>query len=533
VKTIELDLCKYSAPPRPAQMANGFADPCAEPGGGGRGGATAAPTGGKGMTVTSVTAGAQTLEWQHEDDRLRVTMPRSFSTGETLSFTVDFRGVPATGILIADNRHGDRGWITNPWPNKARNFRAVFDHPSMKATHTTSVTAPRKYQVVSNGLLVEETDLPGDLRRTVWRESVPISTWLMSLAVAPFAVNHFGSYRGIPLSSWVFPQEQDAGLKAFASHTQPVLEFFTDRIGPYPYEKLAQVQANGVGGGMELASSIFYGYGATGASRQLIAHEMAHQYWGDSVTESDWDDVWLSEGFATYFALLYLEFADGHDAFVEGVRRSKATALNYSMANPGSTIVHDKLADISRVIANNAQVYQGGAQVLHNIRGVVGTQTFWEGIRAYYAKYRDGTATTADFRRTMEDACRAAGDRCPADGRDLNWLFTQLLNRGGALQVSGSWSYDATAKQVQITLEQTQATGLYRMPIEVRLSTTAPAAPGRAGGAPLPPQTNRASHTVQFTQRSQTFLLPSDVEPVSVELDPEAWVFMRATFTKR
>src|SRR5687767_4234259 len=139
VKTIELDLCKFSAPPRPAQMANGFADPCAEPGGGGRGGATAAPTGGKGMTVTSVTAGAQTLEWQHEDDRLRVTMPRSFSTGETLSFTVDFRGVPATGILIADNRHGDRGWITNPWPNKARNFRAVFDHPSMKATHTTSV----------------------------------------------------------------------------------------------------------------------------------------------------------------------------------------------------------------------------------------------------------------------------------------------------------------------------------------------------------------------------------------------------------
>ncbi|HQX80438.1 MAG TPA: M1 family aminopeptidase [Vicinamibacterales bacterium] len=533
VKTVELDLCKFSAQPRPAQMPNGFADPCAEPGGGGRGGAATAPTGGKGMTVTSVVAAGQALTWQHDNDRLRVTMPRGFSPGESFSFAIDFKGVPATGILIANNRHGDRGWVTNPWPNKARNFRAVFDHPSMKATHTTSVTAPGKYQVVSNGLLIEETDLPGGLRRTVWKEGVPISTWLMSLAVAPYSVQHFGSYRGASLSSWVFPQEQEAGHRAFTAHTQPVLEFFTDRIGPFPYEKLAQVQANGVGGGMELASSIFYGYGATGAGRQLIAHEMAHQYWGDAVTESDWDDVWLSEGFATYFALLYQEFEDGHDAFLEGVRRAKATALNYAIANPGSTIIHDDLADISRVIANGAQVYQGGSQVLHNIRGIVGTQTFWEGIRAYYAKYRDGTATTADFRRTMEDACRAAGDRCPADGRDLTWLFTQLLNRGGALQVTGTWTYDAAAKQVQVTLEQTQPAGLYRMPIEVRVSTTAPAPAGRAGGAPMPPQTNRTSHIVQLSQKSRTFSLPSDVEPLNVELDPDAWVFMRATFGKK
>jgi len=539
VKTIELDLCKFGAQPRPAQMANGFADPCAEPAaGGGRAGAagaapaTPAAAGGKGMTVTAVTSGDQALTWSHENDRVRITMPRAFAAGDTFSFSVSFHGVPATGILIADNRYGDRGWIANPWPNKARNFRAVVDHPSMKATHTTSVTAPRKYQVVSNGLLVEETDLPGDLRRTVWKESVPISTWLMSIAVAPFAVNHFGSYRGIPLSSWVFPQEQDAGFKAFAAHTEPVLEFYIDRIGPYPYEKLAQVQANGVGGGMELASSIFYGYGATGAGRQLVAHEMAHQYFGDSVTEGDWDDVWLSEGFATYFALLFQEFTDGRDAFLEGVRRSKTQALSFAIANPQSTIVHNNLADISRVIANNAQIYQGGAQVLHNIRGVVGTATFWEGIRSYYARYRNGTATTADLRRAMEEACKAAASGCPADGRDLSWLFTQLLNRGGALQVNGSWSYDAAAKQVQLTLEQTQTTGLYRMPIEIRVESTLPGG-GRGGAAGAAPVPTRTSQTFQLTQQRQTFSMPSDVEPVSVELDPNAWVMMRAVFVKK
>jgi aminopeptidase N len=522
VRTIDLDLCKVSAQPRSPRMADGFADPCAEPKG----------SGGKGMTVTSVSAAGQSLTYQHENDRVRVTLPRAFAAGDRFTFAIDFHGVPATGILIGNNKHGDRGWVTDPWPNKARNFRAVVDHPAMKATHLTSVTAPAKYQVVSNGLMLEETDLPGGLRRTVWKESVPISTWLMSLAVAPYAVDHFGSYHGIALSSWVFPQEREAGLRPFATHTRPVLEFFSDRIGPYSYEKLAQVQANGVGGGMELASSIFYGYGTAGASRQLIAHEMAHQWFGDSVTESDWDDVWLSEGFATYFALLYREFADGHDPFLEGVRQSKNTALNYAIANPASTIVHKNLADISRVIANNAQIYQGGAQVLHNIRGVVGTPVFWAGIRSYYRHYQNGTATTDDFRREMETACRNAGDvgrgfspgiSCPAEGTDLTWLFGQLLNRGGALQVKGSWTYDATTKQVRVTLDQTQTTGLYRTPIEVRITTP--------GGNPTAPA-SRVVHKVQLTDAHQTFSLPSGVEPTNVELDPEAWVFMRAEFSR-
>ena len=519
VSSVELDLCKFSAQPRSATMANGFADPCAEPSGG-RGGAKP-PQGGKGMTVTAVKAGDQALKFTHESDRVRVTLPRAFKAGERFAFTLDYHGVPATGILIAPNKYGDRSFVSDPWPNKARNFRAVVDHPSMKAPVINIVTAPRHYQVVSNGLLTQEIDLPNNLRRTAWKESVPICTWLMSLAVAPFAVDHFGSYHGIALSSWVYPQEREAGYQSFKAHTQPVLEFFIDHIGPYSYEKLAQVQANGVGGGMELASSIFYGYGAQGPGRQLIAHEMAHQWFGDAATESDWDDVWLSEGFATYFSLLYTEFQDGRDAFLNGVRSSKNNALNYAIANPASTIVHNNLADISKVIANNAQIYQGGAQVLHNIRGVIGTDTFWAGIRLYYSRFKDSNATTDDLRRAFEEACASAMERCPTDGKDLSWLFKQLLNRGGALQVQGTWRYDAAAKRVELTLDQTQTTGLYQMPIEVLIAT-----PG-AQAANLRPQ------VVRLTQQHQVFTFASDAEPASVVLDPSAWVFMRSTLEKR
>jgi len=532
VTTIELDLCKFSDKPRSGTLASGFADPCAEPSGG-RDGAATSPKGGKGMTVTGVSTSGQPLMFQHENDRVRVAVPRPFESGERWSFTVNYRGVPATGILVGNNRHGDRSFVSNPWPDKARNFRASIDHPSMKAPVVHIITAPRYYQVVSNGRLMEETDLPNNMRRTVWKEAIPICTWLMSLAVAPFAVDHFGEYRGIALSSWVYPQEREAGLNGFRTHTQPILEFFSDRIGPYSYEKLAQVQAHGVGGGMELASSIFYGYGAAGPDRRLIAHEMAHLCFGAAATESDWDDVWLSEGFATYFALLYTEFQDGRDAFLEGVRRSKTTAVDYAIANPSSTIVHDNLADISRVIANNAQIYEGGAQVLHNIRGVVGTEAFWEGVRLFYGRFKDRNATTADVRHAFEEACAAATSRCSTDGKDLTWLFTQLLNRGGALQVQATWSYDAASKQVQVRLEQTQRTGLYRMPIELLATTAAPAADGRGGAAGAAPQPGRTIHLMQLTQRRQSFTFPSETEPTSVVLDPNAWVVMRATIEKR
>ena len=130
--------------------------------------------------------------------------------------------------------------------------------------------------------------------------------------------------------------------------------------------------------------------------------------------------------------------------------------------------MHNNLADFSKVIANNAQIYQGGAQVLHNIRGVLGTDTFWAGIRLYYSRFQNGNANSDDLRLAMEDACKNAGGRCPTEGRDLTWLFRELLNRGGVLQVHGSWQYDKTGKQVQVTLDQSQASGLYRMPIEWR-----------------------------------------------------------------
>jgi hypothetical protein len=577
VTSLDLDLCDVDA----ARTPSAVVDPCvgARGGAGRAGGATASPGGGGlsgsanqtatpvGMTVTSVAADGAPVPFTHQKDRLHITLPHSSQAGAAWTFTVSYHGTPATGLQIGNNRYGDRGFFSNDWPHLARNWLATIDHPSMKVPVSMTVTAPSKYQVISNGRPVEETDLADGRRRTGWRTDVPIPTWQISLGAAPFAVAHFGTVRGVPLSMWVYPQDRDDSLKGFSEATQPVLEFFSDHIGPYSYEKLAQVEATTVSGGMELASDIFYGYrGVPG--RQLVAHEMAHQWFGDSATERDWDDVWLSEGFATYFALLYQEHADGRDAFVTGVQRSAASAVSYALAHPDSTIVHDNLADISKVIANNAQIYQGGAQVLHMLRGVLGDDRFWAGIRLYYSRHRNSNASTDDFRHAMEDACRATTD-CPAEARDLGWFFHEWLNRGGILKLEGTWRYDAAAKTVVVSLDQTQTTGVYRMPIEI-VVTTAPAAPGaapaapparsgaaagatappavppgaappaaagrqgsagRQGGAAPPPTTTTR---VWIDQAHTTATIPVSAEPTSVEIDPHTWVtMMQATVKKQ
>jgi aminopeptidase N len=552
VTGIDLDLCGVN----PARAPKAVVDPCvgARGGsGGGRAGAAAPGPGGgglsgsaneaqvpTGMAVSEVVADGMPVRFAHGDDRLHVDLPRPSEAGADWSFAVAYRGTPATGLQIGNNRYGDRGFFSNDWPDLARNWLATIDHPSMKVATALTVTASRKYQVISNGRLVEATDLPDDRRRTSWREDTPIPTWQISLGVAPFAVAQFGTVRGVPLSAWVYPQERDDSFKGFGEATQPIFEFFSDHIGPYSYDKLAQVEATTVSGGMELASDIFYGYrGVPG--RQLVAHEMAHQWFGDSATERDWDDVWLSEGFATYFALLYQEHADGRDAFLNGpmgLLRSAQGAVTYALAHPTSTIVHDNLADVSKVIANNAQIYQGGAQVLHMLRGVLGDDRFWSGIRLYYARYRNGNASSDDLRRAVQDACLADA-ACPTEDKDLSWFFHEWLNRGGVLQLAGRWRYDAAAKQVEVTLDETQTTGLYRMPIEISVTVPpvpagvqpSPAAPGRRGGGPGPTTT---VVRMWVDQVHNAMMIPVPAEPTDVQLDPHVWVtMMQATFAKQ
>ena len=322
---------------------------------------------GKGMEVSAVTAGGRAITFNHAADRLRIPLPAPARAGEEVQVTVTYAGIPANGLRLIPNIHGERTMFSENWPNRARQWLPMIDHPYDKATGEFIVTAPGHYQVVANGLLMEELDLAGGMRRTHWKQSVPIASWLYALGVARFAVHHYDVVRGIPQQVWVFPQDRDRGYQIFELTGRKAFEFFSDWVGPYSYEKLAHVQAAGLGGGTEHASAIFYGEKGVAGGRAPVVHEVAHQWWGNAVTEKDWDDVWLSEGFATYFTHLYSEQFNGRDAFVRGLRGDVQTILTAQKAAPDQPIIHRNISDMKGVL--NRLVYQkGGLGAAHAAR---------------------------------------------------------------------------------------------------------------------------------------------------------------------
>jgi len=292
------------------------------------------------------------------------------------------------------------------------------------------------------------------------------------------------------------------------------MEYYDDRVGPYAYEKLANITSPVTGGGMEAASAIMYHESSVTGERtvrwrNVIIHEVAHQWFGNAVTESDWDDVWLSEGFATYFTLLFIEHAYGRDEFVEGLRSSADRVFTQYEQDPEYRIVHDDLSDMSRV--SSGATYQKGSWILHMLRSQLGDEAFWSGIRAYYARHMNANATTTDFRTAME----------AASGVDLEDFFQQWLYSGGNPRLEGWWEYDATAQAIRIEINQTQTAGpTFAFPLEIGLSFD-------------DDPTMSGIESVTVDGRFHRFVIPADREPSDVTLDPNVKALFEADFGHR
>lgn len=453
-----------------------------------------------GMTVDGVIG----YPFTHSDGRLRIRFDTPPRAGELRRIEIRYHGTPAAGLRIGTNLHGDRTFASQNWPNLAHHWLPVIDHPYDKATSEFLITAPVRYQVIANGGLQEERDLGDGRRMTHWKESVPIAVWLNAVSAAQFSVRHFGQVNGIPLSNWVYPQDREASIATFDAPTKNAIAFLTQFIGPYPYEKLANVQVAGFQGGMEHASNIFYGEKVVNGkpAANLVAHEIAHQWFGNSITENDWDDVWLSEGFATYFSLLTTEHVEGRDSFVEGLRKSRTQIKTLEATLPDTAILHRNLDDMKKVL--NRLIYQKGAWTLHMLRGLLGRETFRAAIRDYYRQYQGRNATTADFQRVMEEH----------GNRELGWFFDQWLRRPGTPELEGSWDYDAATGHVKIELRQTQPGEPYRLPIAIAVE------PGRI-------------EQVELATREAVFSFSVKGDPGTVIIDPDTWLLATVSFQRK
>ena len=238
-----------------------------------------------------------------------------------------------------------------------------------------------------------------------------------------------------------------------------------------------------------------------------VAHETAHQWFGDAVTAREWAHVWLSEGFATYFAELWTEHAVGDSAFSASMARIRDQIVR---AEEVATrpVIDTTQTNLMELLNTNS--YQKGGWTLHMLRHTIGTDTFWTGIREYYARYQNQNASTDDLREIMERV----------SGTELRWFFTQWLTRSGVPALAGTWSYDAAAKQVIVNVRQVQSGDAYRLPLEIGITTSPSAAP--------------RVERVDVTGREAKFTFAADAEPQSVVLDPNTWLLMEpAQFAKR
>tara|TARA_B100002019_G_scaffold81853_1_gene70681 strand:+ start:2186 stop:3814 length:1629 start_codon:yes stop_codon:yes gene_type:complete len=455
---------------------------------------------GMGMEVKKVTFNGSEVSYSHDNDVLLIETG-AFEYKSRDIINVVYSGMPITGLIIGPNMHGDRTFFSDNWPNKARNWLPLVDHPYDKSTAEFVVIAPNHYQVISNGLLVEETNLNKELKKTHWKQSVPISCWLYALGVAEFAVDYVDYFEGKSIQTWVYKQDRDNGFYDFKIPTKHTMEFFSDYIGPFAYEKLANVQSNSVKGGMESATAIFYSdVSVTGDRsvrwRNVVIHEVAHQWFGNCVTEYDWDDVWLSEGFATYFTLMFREHAYGRDDFVNGLNDAKRLVYNHYKTDKESSIVHNNLKDMKDVLTYSLQ-YQKGAWVLHMLRNYIGEDNFRKGIRNYYKKYYNSTTTTNQFKTEME----------VVSGMNLDTFFDQWLYKGGNMVLDGNWKFDEKKGRIEVNLNQVQNDGyLFEMPVELGISYN--------------DKNLEKIQTVKLEKEKGRFYIASDSKPISIKIDP-------------
>ena len=400
---------------------------------------------GKGMSVSGVTLNGKDLFWQHEENRLTISLESVTGIIDTLAFLIEYNGIPADGLIISKNKFGNRTIFADHWPDRAQNYLPCIDHPYDKASVDFIIIAPDPYKIIANGNLIEESDLPGEMTVTHWSEKVPIATKVMAFGAASFAIQSVGSVNDVPVWTWVFPENRNEGFFDYSVALKP-LAYYSELIGDYPYGKLANVQSKTIYGGLENAGTIFYSERSVtgkGKAGRLIAHEIAHQWFGNSVTENDWHHIWLSEGFATYLTSMYFESFMGNERLKTDMISDREDVIKYHEKNK-KPVIDTSVVDFMDLLNTNS--YKKGAWVLHMLRHETGDEAFIKGLQLYYSQFSDSNAVTSDFQNVMESV----------SGLGLDKFFRQWLYMSGHPELKITVEKGKKKGEMDIHIEQKQ-----------------------------------------------------------------------------
>jgi aminopeptidase N len=472
------------------------------------------------LNITAVTLDGKAAKFNVVPNELDVSLVSPSKRGDRHEISIRYNGVPKKGVyyVFPDKNYPNRPkeiW-TQGESEDTRYYIPIYDYPNDRTTWEMLLTVPANWITVSNGKLIDKKTEADGNKTWDWRQAEPTSTYLISFVAGEF-VEKTETWRGIPVR-FIVPKGDANEIEPTYVRTRKMLDLFSDKLAvKYPWDQYAQSSVDDfVEGGMEnVSATTLTSHGLVNpqlaaedrqGSDDLNSHELAHQWFGDLVTTKDWADLWLNEGFATYFEHYWAEQYYGADeADYEFWSDERGW---FSQKNLFASPIINRESEDSLAYAGN--IYTKGGWVLHMLREQLGDAAFFEGLHHYLEVNRGQNVVTADLQKAIEQATATNVDK----------FFHQWVYGAGAPEFAVSYTYDDAARQVKLAVKQTQKVegrvGLFDVPIDVEIATAS----------------GRKTFPIEVSKAEETFTLPSDSAPLMVLFDKGDKILKRVEFGK-
>ncbi|UCE39879.1 MAG: M1 family metallopeptidase [Candidatus Aminicenantes bacterium] len=462
-------------------------------------------------------AGAQ-LEFEQTERHIIVHFPDAYNFGEDVLFTVEYHAKdPQRGLYFDDKTDEHPQMVTTvSWPEYAHHWLPCYDYPHDKVTHEFIITVKDTLKVLGNGRLVRiiEDKLNGT-NTYHWSQDLPHSTYLFLLAIGPFAVIE-DSLGPLPVNYWVY-EEGVEDAKWIFEKTPYMIEFFDNIYGyKYPWAKYDQVISPRFGGGAENTSATLLGQGVIHDRKaekdysweRTIAHEIAHQWWGDLITLRSWEHTWLNESFGTYSDYLYTRYDKGKDEGAYELLRKKNSYLREAHTRYMRPIVFDRYERAQQNF--DSHTYPKGAVVLHMLRFILGDEPFFRTLKHFLHKHEFEAVATHDFMKAVKEAT----------GENMDWFFEQYIFSPGHPVFDVSYVWNEGAGNVRMMVRQVQDTSkgipIYKVPVIIGIHT----------------DEGKALEKVWIEKQEEVFTFPVEEKPLMMRFDEGNYLLKEWTFDK-